>query len=211
MSTLVATTLQDRASSDQVTIAGLLNPWEIVDLYTLSGEATLDFFHDGWEGTGSAAFITGWEYRVSSNGVYGSSATLSRWNMALYESGVIRNAASSYRNVYQGYGGAISTLAEDKDYYFDTSGILYLIHCGSTASYTVNGYSVFTNLGNASLAAEWSGRHIGRKNSGVLGDYFHNGSQGHSVGTAAASKVQLIANSGTMDGGVMTLERRYVG
>ena len=216
MSTLVAatveaTTLEETTSGDTVTVQALLNPWEVVGLHTVNGDATLDFFHDGWEGVGSAAFIDGWEYRVTTDNVYGNSSTVSRWNLYLYEAGVIRNSASDYRTVYFGTSGGIGAVAMGTAYTFDALGAYHVSTAGNTSDYACNGAAIFKNLGSTSFPAEWDGVHAARKNSGVANLQRINGSQSFAGGTAAVSKVQFVANATTQDGGRMILERRYVG
>jgi len=204
VATVKATTLEETTSGDTVTAAALMNPWEFLGTDSPSAASGLEFFHDGWEGTGSAAFIDGWEYRIIGN-IYGSSAgAYLQWKT--YEP-TVRESASDYATIWDGYGSSSQQGAGTQAAF----GTCTQISWGTDSAHSVHMDIHFRNAGSTAYPLLSSALGNNELDSGVIFAAYcitRLDDAGGTSETLASSKIDLIPSGGTFTGDLALFRRK---
>jgi hypothetical protein len=206
MGTLVATTLQDRASGDQIAISSLDNSLELVDTATLSADSSFVLSADGVDLGGRRIITKGYVYRLEWS-LWGSSNN-DYMVYQLKEGGALRSAANSYTRAFYGQNAGIASIGTGTA----THGYMNVSGWG-TANWKPNhGYSEMFNLGSTTYPS-----HVLGACQGIIdtpSDTAHNFTSGpwHTSGTDmfnAVDSITVTTNAaGTMTGTLRLYKRK---
>ena len=204
MSTLVLDTLEDRVTAKQSSVSALGNQWEVVGTASPSAASGLEFYHDGWEGTGSTAFVDGWEYRIT-GALFGSTAGAYS-TFKTYEP-TVREATNDYTTITDGYGSS----AQQGNGTQNALGILNSLSWGTDAAHTVQFDITFFNLGSTTYPLTCLSYGMTEINAGTAYAYSSatkTDDAGGNSETLASSKIDLLASGGTFSGDLVLWRRK---